>query len=139
VRVPSGERAETIRAQRVEAHRQAPEPGRAQLAGLLGEEHAVGGERQIVEAGLARQDAHEDSQISARQRLAAGEADLVDSDLDESVDERADLLVGEQVAAREPDVLRLGHAVVAAEVAAIRNGDAYAPERAAEQIEGRHA
>ena len=69
-----------------------PSPAAAKRIGLLGEQHAVGGHREIGEAGLCRQHAHERLQIAAQQRLAAGQPELVHAERDEDIDERADLL-----------------------------------------------
>ena len=49
---------------------------------------------------------------------------------------RRDLLEGEQALARQPDVVRLRHAVLAAQVAAIGDRDAQAAQRPAEAIDG---
>ena len=57
--------------------------------------------------------------MAAKQRFAAGEAQLVDPEADEDVDERADFLEAQQVLARQPDVVFLRHAVGTPQVAAV--------------------
>ena len=67
--------------------------------------------------------AHQARQVAAHQRLAAGQPDLVDPQRRRDPDEARDLLEGEQLGpVQEGDVL--GHAVGAAEVAAVGDADA---------------
>ena len=56
----------------------------------------------------------------------------------EGVGDGGDLLEGQQRLARQPGVVRLRHAVLAAEVAAVGDGDAQAAQRTAEAVENRH-
>ena len=83
---------------------------------------------------LRRERCDQRRQVAAQQRLAAGDADPVDADVDEGVGERRDLLEREQRLARQPDVVRLRHAVLAAQVAAVGDRDAQAAQRPAEAI-----
>src|SRR5690606_13029788 len=58
------------------------------------------------------------------QRLTAGEADLLDAEGgDRDADEADDLVVGEQVGLGQPLQALLGHAVGAAQIAAVGQGD----------------
>ena len=82
--------------------------------------------------------ADETGQIAAQQRLATGEADAGDAFPDEDPDEAIDLLEAQQVGARQPDVLRLGHAVEAAEVAAVGHRHAQRAQRPVEGVEHGH-
>ena len=85
---------------------------------------------------LPGEDLDQLAQVPPQQRFAAGEADLVDAQADEDVGQPADLLEMEEVVAGEPDVLVLRHAVLAAEVAAVRDRNTKAPERTAKHVDG---
>ena len=67
-------------------------PAAAQRRGVLGEQDAVGGERQVAQRRLGGELAHQGRQIVAQQRLAAGEAHAVDAERGEAVDQLRDLL-----------------------------------------------
>ena len=123
---------EAIRVKRIEAHRDASEARGLQRLGLIREQHAVGGEREILQAGLGRDHPHERRHIAAEQRLAAGQADLVDAEREEDVDERAGFLEMQDVLARQPDVVLLRHAVFAAEVAAVGDRQPQVAQRTSE-------
>ena len=111
--------------------------GRGQRLCLFGQRHAVGGQRQVAHGRLARQHAHEVGKIAAKQRLAARQPDLVDARLREDVDQRAHFFKLQQVLAGQPHVLRLGHAVTAAQIASVGHRQPQIFERTAEQI-GNH-
>ena len=85
-------------------------------------------------AGLAASRRDQRRQVVAQQRLAAGQADAVDAELGEAVDQRRDLLEVEDVAARQPDVVLLRHAVLAAQIAAVGHRDAQVAQRPAEAV-----
>src|SRR5688572_2955803 len=68
------------------------------------------------------------------QRLAAGEPDLAHAQPGEDAGQAIDLLERKDGRARQPDVLHLGHAVPAAKIAAVGDGDAEVAERSAEAI-----
>jgi hypothetical protein len=83
------------------------------------EQHGVGGHRQIPNRRLAGQPLDERRKVAAEQRLAAGQPHLVDTELQEVIDQALDLFELQDVFARQPQVVLLGHAVLAAKVAAI--------------------
>src|SRR5712692_5156111 len=83
----------------------------------------------IARARLGGEEADEARQVAPEERLAARETDLVHPEIHEDVGERADLLEVEDLLAREPDVVLLGHAVLAAQVASVGDRDAEVPER----------
>ena len=84
--------------------------------------------------GIGAQHADQPRQVAAHQRLAAGQADLVDAQRRGDPDEAGDLLEGEQLAlVQEDDFLR--HAVGAAEVAAVGDADAQVVVDAAEGVD----
>ena len=84
--------------------------------------------------GLRREQPHEPVEVAPQQRLAAGETHLVHAEVGEDVDERGHLLEGEDVVAGQPDVLLLGHAVLAAQVAAVGDREPQVAQRAIERV-----
>ena len=78
--------------------------GVLQRAGVGGEVDAVGGHRQVAEPGLRGQAADERRQIAAEQRLATGQADAVDAERHEDVDDPRQLFECQQILARQPGV-----------------------------------
>ena len=137
---PPRERREPVGAERIETHGDPMEPGGLQPGRLLGEQHTVGRHGQIAQARLGDQQPDQRRQIAPQERLAAGEPDLVDAQVHEGVDQRADLLEVEDLLARQPDVLLFRHAVGAAQVAAVGHRDPQIPERAREGVlESHHA
>ena len=105
---------------------------------LIREEHAVGREREVFERGTRREALDERRQPLPHEGLAARDTDAVHAFVREGIDDRADFLVRQQVLPRQPDVFLLRHAVLAAEVAAIGDGNAKAPQRPSERIDYRH-
>ena len=87
--------------------------------GLVGEQDAVGRQREVADARLAREQAHEVRKVAAHERLTAGQPELVHAEVGEDIDEDAHLLEIEDVLARQPRVVALRHAVLAAQVAAV--------------------
>ena len=110
---------EAIALQRVEADRQAMQAGALEIVHGRREQHRVGRHREIANPVLARQPLDQRRQVAAEQRFAAGQPHLVDAETQELIDEPIDLLELQDVLARQPDVVLLGHAVLAAQVAAI--------------------
>ena len=130
---------EAVAAQRVEADGDAMEAGGSERVGLIGEQNAVGREREVGEAGLPGEHADQARQLAAQQRLAAGEADLVDAERRGTRrPARAISLEVEQILARQPGVVLLRHAVLAAEIAAIGDRQPQVPQRARAGVE-RHS
>ena len=127
--------AEALRAQRVEAHSQAMEPGAGQRLRLWREQHTVGGHGQVANAWTRRQATHELGKVAAQQRFASREPDLVDTHVQEHVDEALDLLELEDVLARQPHVVLLRHAVAAPEVAAVGHRQPQVAQGALELVE----
>src|SRR2546427_12661076 len=132
------ERGESIGAEGVEAHRHAAEPRLLERLRVLGEQHAVGRDREVTQPRLRGEEADEARQVAPQERLASREADLVHSEGHEDVDERADLLEVEDLLARKPDVLLLGHAVLAAQIASVGDRDAEVPQRTTVRVVDPH-
>ena len=133
--VESRQAAEPFGMQRVEADGQAVQTGVAQRPRLRREQDAVGRHRQVANGGARGEPADQIGQVAAQQRLASGQPHLVDAERGEDVDQRLDFLEVQDVFARQPDVVRLRHAVAAAQVAAIRHRQAQVPQRAMVGVE----
>ena len=71
-----------------------------------------------------------------QERFTAGDPHFVDADAREDVDQKAGFLERQDVLTRKPDVVLLWHAVLAPQVASVRDRDPQAPEWSAEGIEG---
>ena len=110
--------------ERVERDVHALEAGGAKLGRHLGEQRAVGGERDRLDAVDLVEPADVVDDAAAHQRLATGEADAADALLGGECGEVLDLLVGEDLGVRLPHHAVLGHAVDAAHVAAVGDRDA---------------
>ena len=110
---------ETVSSQRVEADGQAVQARLAKRLGLGSEQHAIGGHGEVSDSRTGSQSMDEVRQIATQERLAAGQPDLVHAEPREDIDERFDFLEVQDVLAREPHVVRFGHAVAAAQVAAV--------------------
>ena len=57
------------------------EAGALEVGGVGGQQHAVGGHRQVADAVAAGEPRHEVGEVAAQQRLAAGQPDLVDAEV----------------------------------------------------------
>jgi hypothetical protein len=139
VRRQPRERGEAVRLQGVQADRDPLEPGGLECLCLVRQQDAVGRERKVGEARVGGEGADELVQVLAEKRLSAGQADLVHAEAREHVHQPHDLLEAQEVLAGEPGVLLLGHAVLAAEVAAVGDRHAQAAQRPSEEIHERHA
>ena len=127
------ERLEAIAAQRVEAHRDPAEAGRLERVDLIGEQHAVRGEREIVEPGFAASIRTSDG----RSRRSSGSPPVrrtLSTPSERKTSTSAlDLLEVQHVLARQPDVVVLRHAVFAAQVAAVGDRQPQVAQRASEE------
>ena len=77
--------------------------------------------------------------VAAHERLAAGDAHAVDADGAEDARQPLDLLVRQHLGAREPRQALRGHAVLAAEVAAVGDRDPDGLDATAERVDERLA
>ena len=118
------------------------QPRVRERARLRGEQRAVRRQRHVEPVVDRREPRDQMLEVPAQQRLAARDAQLADALLDERPRDPLDLLEREQLlAVHEPvaaaeDLLR--HAVDAAEVAAVGDGDAQVAERPAERVRRAH-
>src|SRR5581483_2248482 len=125
-------RPEDAVVERIEAHGDPVEPGVAQTPGLACEQRASGGEGEIDVAQLGE---HLDQalHVLAQQRLAPGQPNLAHALVDEDAGKPRDLLEREQGRLRQERIVApehvLRHAVHAAEIAAVRDGDPQVVQR----------
>ena len=116
--IAPGQPQKPIAVQRVERDGDALEARLSERERVLGEQHAVGGHGELSE-GLARKQLHQHRELAPHEGLAAGETNLRHPKRNEAIDQRADLLEGKDVLRGQPRVFLFGHAVRAAQVAAI--------------------
>src|SRR5262249_31932202 len=109
-----------LRVERVQADVDATKPGVVERLRLIGKEDAIGRQTNVADSFNLAQHAHQSRQLAAHERLAAGQANLVDSQSHGHADEADDFLKGKELRpVHERDLLR--HAVGAAQVAAVGN------------------
>ena len=132
-------RAEGLVVERVEAHGDARQARVGQRLRLPRQERPVRRQRQVD--AERREHLDQPLDVAAHERLAAGDAELAHAVRDEGAREALDLLVVEQLRAREELVVApedlLRHAVRAAEVAPIGDRDAEVAQRPAESVHSR--
>ena len=135
-------RAEDLVVERVEAH---GDPGEARVGerlGLLREERRIRRQRDVEVVSECREPLDQELEIAAQERLAAGDAQLPDAEVDEDARNALDLLEREQLAPGEEAVVvsedLLRHAVDAAEVAAVGDRDPEIADRPAEGVGDGH-
>jgi hypothetical protein len=125
----------------VEAHGDALQAGGFEFVRLLFQQVAVGGEGKVAQAFERGESFDQARQLVTQQRFTAGDADLLDAELHEQPRQPLDLLEGQQLRPRQEFVVLAvdlgGHAVRAAEVAAVRDGDAQVVQRAAAGVRNR--
>jgi hypothetical protein len=125
---------ELLAVQGVEADVQAERPRGREIPRLLGEEHAVGRQRQAVEAGDRGETLDEPWEVAPDERLAPGDADLPHPRPDRDPRHTRELLERQERLAREPHRL-LGHAVGAPEVAAVGHREPQVVVNASERVD----
>ena len=117
------------------------EAGLAERPRLLREQRRVRRQREI-EAVDRREPLDEALELAPQERLAAGQADLLDPERDERLRDPLELLEREQLLAVHEAVFlpehRLRHAVGAAEVAAVGDRDPQVADRPSERVDGVH-
>ncbi len=96
---------------------------------LRSQQHAVGGHRQVPDRGTGRQPMNESGRSRRRSGSPPVRRTLSTPSAREDVDQRLDFLELQDVLARQPDVIRLGHAVAAPQVAPVGDRETEVPER----------
>ncbi len=126
-----------VAVQRVHRHVHAAHADGGQFLGVLRELAAVGGERELVQRAaveMPAQPAEQRHHVLAHQRLAAGQPELPDAAPDEGRAQSLQLLEREHLGLGQEGHV-LGHAIDAAEVAAIRHRDAQVGNMPAEGVD----
>ena len=129
---------EAIAIQRVEADRDPVQARALELLGCAFSSTPLVVIAEIADAVAAGEPGHQVRDVAAEQRLAAGQPNLVDAEVEEQVDQLLDFLEVQDVLARQPEVLLFGHAVPAAQVAPVGDREAQVPERPAVDVGNRH-
>ena len=133
-------RAKSRIVERIEAHGDARESGGAQRAGLFREQRPVGRQREI-DIGKRGQLLDQPLQVLAQQRLAAGQPNFANAELDVDPREPHDFLECQQFRVRKERIVApenvLRHAVHAAEIAAVGDRDPQVVHRTAALIDER--
>ena len=125
------QRLEAIAVQRVETDRDAVQARGAQRVRLARQQDPVGCQRQVLDRRLRREQFDQLRQVAAEQRLAAREPHPIHAERGERVHQHGDFFEVEDALARQPRVVRLRHAVLAAQVAPVGDRHAEAAQRAA--------
>ncbi len=133
----SGHLGEHLRIQRIQADGDAPQAGLVQGLRLLGEQHAVGGQRDVLQARNDGQPAHQFGQALAQQGLTAREPEFAHAQSHEGAHQGLDLVEGK--ALRGVRAVVFGHAVrrhavAAAEVAGVDDRQAQVVQRTPQQV-----
>ena len=111
-------------------------PQSAQFVGKARQLRAVGGQRQFIEraaAEMPRQRAHQRHHVAPDQRLAAGQPELAHALGDEGRAQPVEFFQRQQIGLGQEGHV-LGHAVEAAQVAAVGDRDAQIADGPAERI-----
>ena len=134
---PAGDAGELVGVERVERDVDPADAAVGELGGEAAELAAVGGEGELLEragvevAGHGAEEAHDPL---ADQRLAAGDPQLLHPEADEGRAEAVELLEGQQLRLGQ-ELHVLGHAVDAAEVAAVGDRHPQIGDRARERVD----
>ena len=131
---PARDLRDALRAQRVGAHVHAVEPGGAQRPASSGSFTPLVESAMSSMPGTARSMRTSVDQVRTDRRLAAGDAQPPEPERRELPHHLGDLLVREDLRLREPLEPLERHAVDAAEVAAVRDGDAQVLDRPPELV-----
>src|SRR5262249_12357308 len=122
--VASGEQREAVGRQRVETDREALQSGVFQRFDAAAQEVRVGGHRQVLQAFDSRQPPDQAFQIAAQHRLAARHAQFIDSKADKNLRQAHNLFISQNLRLGLPLHSLFGHAIEAAEIAAISDRNA---------------
>jgi hypothetical protein len=94
-------------------------------------EHAIGGEAEVVDAGDGREALHKGYQVAAHEGFAARQAHFAHAEAGHYFDQTQHLFVAKQLVLRHVLDAFFGHAVKAAQVAAVGHGQAQVFQRPA--------
>ena len=131
--VPGRDALEHLRAEGVEADVHAVQPGVQKGGQLPGQQDAVGGQGDFVDAGDGFQPRHQLVHVFAHQRLAASDPDGIDAALGKESREAEELFVGQHGLPFQL-LHAVRHTVAAAQVAQVGDGEAKIVDIAAGRI-----
>ena len=132
---PPCDRRDAIRAQRVRAHIHTVQTGRLQRRGELRKLHAIGAERDILDTRNGSEHRDQRDEFGADRRFATGDAKPLEAEGGQLPHHRGDLLVGQDVRARQPIEPLLRHTIHTPEVATVGDADAEILDAAAVLID----
>jgi hypothetical protein len=116
-------------------------PAAASASALPASSAPVGGQRDVLDAADPGQHRHEFVQVAAQQRLAAGQPQLAHTQAGEDAGQPGQFLEGEQLLAGQEHKVAAehlaGHAVGAAELAAVGHRDPQIPQRPRQRVHQR--
>ena len=102
------------------------QPGFSQGVRLPGQEQAIGGQGDLGDAGNPLQVANQLGQLATNQRLASGDSNPLDATFSGDAHEPGDFLERQNLAPWLEANMLVGHAIEAANIAAIGHADAQA-------------
>ena len=114
----------TFRPERVQTDRDPVQTRVAQRCCPRSKHDPICRHAQITDGGLGRDQAQQVRKLSSQERFTPGDANLADTNQREHIDQMAQLVEREDVAAGQPGVVVLGHAIPAPEVAPVRHRQA---------------
>ena len=124
---------------RVEAHGEAMQTGVFEALRFVGEEIAIGGEGEVVNAIDLRQFRDEGFEVPAQEGFTAGHADLGDAEIDKNSGEAGDFFKGEDFCFGKKFVLFAknlgGHAIGTAEIAFVGDRNTQVADGALQCVE----
>src|SRR5262245_40397320 len=129
--VAAREQREPIRRQRIEANGDALQSRVFERLRAATQEMRVGGHRHVLYAFDFGQPFDQAFQVAPQHRLAAGHAQFVDPEFDENLRQMNDLFVGQNLRLGLPLHGLFGHAIEAAEIAAVGDRNAEIADGAA--------
>ena len=121
--------------ERIEVDVEAAEAGAVEIFGVIGEEDGVGGEGDVFDAGDGGELFDENRKIFADEGFAAGDAEFADAERDRDAGKAGDFLKRQDLFARHELHAVFGHAVEAADVAAVGDADAQVVVQAGESVD----
>ncbi len=130
-RVAAGHLEEAVALQRVDGHVEAVDARLDERAGIALEQEAVGRDAEVLDPVDGGQHLRQAGKVAPHQRFAAGQAHVADAHRRQHGHESLDLLEAEHLVALQPGQALRGHAVLAAEVAAIGDRHAHVADVAA--------
>ncbi len=125
---------ELFRIERVERDVHARKARVAQVVGHLRQQHAVGGQRYVLNAGRGADVAHQIDHALAHERLAPGQAHAAYPHSSQHAHDMRNLLDAQDVLMAKRFHALFGHAVYAAVIAAIGQRNAQVIDRAAVSV-----